>query len=103
MRKGKEAVETVMSSDEAVAAEIYSVCARGLIPVMVHVERYFKVYANEDDILKKLLGMRVFAQCNCEGIRQFRKRRLVRSIIMMGKLIAIGSDAHNISDRKVII
>jgi len=80
--------------------EVYALCTRGYLPVIVHIERYLSRYASKDDILKKLLGMSVMVQCNAESFREFRKRRLIDKILMSGKLAAIGSDCHDISGRK---
>ncbi len=80
--------------------EVYALCTKGYLPVLAHIERYYPKYASKDEILKKLLTMSVMAQCNAESFRDFRRKRLIDKIICSGKLAAIGSDCHDVSERK---
>lgn len=78
--------------------EIYTIITMGYTPIMAHIERYLGP-VSEKEILKKLLSMDVFVQCNADSFSGWKMRRFIKKLIKHGRLTVIGSDCHNLKDR----
>ena len=70
-----------------------SACARGLCPVLAHIDRY--------DIrnVTALLDEGILAQVNAEAFRAFAKTAPYEALMREGRVVALGSDLHG-SDPK---
>lgn len=80
--------------------EIMSVMLnRGIIPIIAHIERYLMCKQNED-ILKNLLNLGAIAQINGEALIDSAKRGKMLKLIRDRKTVLLGSDCHNMNDRK---
>ncbi|MDP4119062.1 MAG: CpsB/CapC family capsule biosynthesis tyrosine phosphatase [Bacillota bacterium] len=79
--------------------EIYKICNRDFIPVMAHLERY----AETETQMKKvehLLNMEICIQINASNIMRFKYKKAIRKFIKSGKVVVLGSDAHDDRIRK---
>ena len=80
--------------------EILSVMLnQGIVPVIAHIERYFICPQNED-IIRDLLDLGAVAQINGESIICNTQRKKMLKLIKERKTVLLGSDCHNMSDRK---
>lgn len=70
-----------------------------LIPIIAHIERYIPIQRDMRKI-KTLMDMDVLVQINGSFINNWRTRRKALSFIKMGKVHLLGSDCHNIENRK---
>ena len=70
-----------------------------IIPVMAHIERYIDINKKIDAYLP-IFNLGVKVQANAEGFLGFLSRRFLGKLIKSGNLHVIGSDMHNMSDRK---
>ena len=70
-----------------------------IIPVMAHIERYIDINKKMDAYLP-IFNLGVKVQANAEGFLGFLSRRFLGKLIKSGNLHVIGSDMHNMSDRK---
>lgn len=71
----------------------------GLTPVLAHVDRYRR----RDQLprhLDTLLDCGVLLQCNADAFLQFGSRGWALGMIRKGLLHFLGSDCHNLTDRK---
>jgi protein-tyrosine phosphatase len=83
----------------AVVNEVYQlITARGITPVLAHVER-----CTPDDhnlhILQNLISFGAVAQSNAEFFLSRRTRRRALTMLSRGCIHAFGSDCHNLEDR----
>ena len=79
--------------------EIYNIISKhNVTPVMAHIERYLK---NPKDIKKldTLISFGVKFQINVSSFLSFSGRRIIRELAAEGLISAIGSDAHNLTNR----
>lgn len=79
--------------------EIYDIVAKHEVtPLIAHVERYLK---SPKDVkgLDVLISCGVKFQVNASSFLSLSGRRIIRELVAEGLISAIGSDAHNLSDR----
>lgn len=79
--------------------EIYAVTARNLTPIMAHVERYYDIAANREKI-DTLTDMEVCIQINAASVGRIGRRKIINKLLKSNKPVVIGSDTHNLTDRK---
>lgn len=70
-----------------------------ITPVMAHIERYIKVN-KKIDAYRPLFDLGVKIQANAEGFLNFSERKFLSKLIDSGNIHVIGSDMHNMADRK---
>lgn len=82
-----------------VVDEIVSLSTSGTVTVaLAHIERYF--FLQSRDVQEKLLQNGVLMQCNAEFFNGFLTRRKALKMFGNGRIHLIGSDCHNMTDRK---
>ncbi|MBQ7879856.1 MAG: hypothetical protein IJ317_04325 [Clostridia bacterium] len=69
------------------------------IPVVAHVERYEQVHRHPE-YLSEFLRLGCLLQINAGSLQNPRNRALTKAILKHGMAHCIGSDAHNVSDRR---
>ncbi len=79
---------------------IYSISIKYKVkPVIAHIERYTDM--NKDmEYYNQLFSMDVYVQANAEGFLGFSSARFLSKLIKAGNVHVIGSDMHNMTDRK---
>lgn len=70
-----------------------------LIPIVAHIDRYVTRF-NCKAILKRLEAMPVLVQANAEFFLERSTRRLAMRMLNQGRIHLLGSDCHNLNDRK---
>lgn len=82
---------------ERMLGEVEEIRMRGIRPVIAHLERYMDF--NPKKLLRRLMEMDVFIQCNAEFFLSRRTSR--RAMHMLGEdwIHFLGSDAHNTTSR----
>lgn len=79
--------------------EIHNIIARHeVIPVLAHIERYMKS-PKDIEKLEPLASLGAKFQINASSFLSFSGRRIIRELAASGLISAIGSDAHNLSNR----
>lgn len=81
--------------------EICDISGKGYIPVVAHVERYLSYHNSE--ALDRLFSEGVLFQSNVEFFTDKRTRKKAVKMLRQGKIQLIGSDCHNLTDRRVNI
>ena len=80
--------------------ELEGICVKqGLTPVIAHVDRYirpFKTYG----IPERLKELPVLVQANAEFFLDRSTRRMAFRMLKSGQIHVLGSDCHNLKDRK---
>lgn len=80
--------------------EIISVMLnQGITPVIAHIERYLICRRNKD-ILKDLLDLGAVAQINGESLIDNTQKAKILKLIKERKTVFLGSDCHNMNDRR---
>ncbi len=80
--------------------EIYKISVMHHVrPIIAHLDRYLDIDKN-NHIIDKLLSMDVTIQINAEALFHFSSRRFVKKIWKKKKKLLLGSDCHNLTDRK---
>lgn len=83
----------------------YSLLCSGYIPIIAHAERYSALYKKYDEI-ENLVNMGVMIQMNASSITGadgFGMKGFCKKIMKLNLLHFVGSDAHNLTDRKPCI
>jgi protein-tyrosine phosphatase len=75
-------------SDELIAT-VRGVSARGLTPVLAHIDRYPR-----GDVERLLAETDALAQVNADAFGLFKRTRWLRSYMEEGRVVALGSDLH---------
>lgn len=83
---------------ESVFRELNAIKARGLFPIIAHVERYLSLQKRTDNI-ERLMDSDVLIQCNAEFFLQGFKSRKAFSFLKEDKVQLLGSDCHNLTSR----
>ena len=78
---------------------VINIAGRGITPIIAHFERYLKYKGNAAKI-QELIRAGVLLQMNCEYLNKFFNRSKAIKFIRKGVVFALGSDCHNISERK---
>lgn len=89
-------------SPRTVKERTYAALSHGYIPIIAHVERYPRV-RSDFHFLEELHGMGAFLQVNADtilGNDGWGMKRFAKKLIREDLLDFVGSDGHNISDRK---
>lgn len=73
------------------------VCARGITPVLAHLERYLRIQKKKT--LYEILDQGVLVQMNAEALMERRTRSVARRLLKQGVVHLLGSDCHNMTDR----
>lgn len=69
-----------------------------LTPIIAHIHRYLDYYSKAE--YEEMLKLDAIFQINNEAFGNYKERRFVKSLIKEGYPYILGSDAHNLSDRK---
>lgn len=72
---------------------------KGFTPVLAHFERYLRYGKNLSKVYE-LVEMGVLLQMNCAFLNKFSTRRKAIKFIRKGMVSILGTDCHNLSDRK---
>lgn len=72
---------------------------QGLTPIIAHLDRYLTPF-NSGKILRQLADLPVLVQVNGEAFLQRRTARLAMRMLERGQIQLLGSDCHNLTDRK---
>lgn len=79
--------------------EVEGLLHRGITPVIAHLERYQK-YQKDSAAWKDLLQLPVEIQLNGECFASYRKRFAMRGFLKSDFPYLLGSDCHNMTDRR---
>lgn len=80
--------------------EIESMYYDGSVRIMMaHLERYLRIYGNRR-FIRELLELGVLIQVNTGALLNWRSRIVVEKWMKLGLVDAIGSDAHNMEERR---
>jgi len=94
-------VEMPMTSwTDAMYEELYRIQSRqGLTPIVAHIDRYLTpVQTNR--IMNRLEELPVLIQANAEFFLHRRTARTAMKLLERGRIHLLGSDCHNLDDRK---
>jgi len=72
-------------------------CARGITPVLAHLERYLRLQKKK--VLQEVLQQGVLVQLNAEAVLQRQTRRAALKLLKGGAVHLLGSDCHNLTSR----
>lgn len=72
---------------------------RGLLPVVAHVDRYISRF-HTHGILKRLESLPVLVQANAEFFLERSTARMALRMLKNGAIHLLGSDCHNLTDRR---
>ncbi len=87
------------SWDKSMVESVINLFGKGITPILAHYERYLKYKGNSSKI-KELVSAGVLLQMNCDSLHKFfAKGKAVKSI-KKGEVFALGTDCHNISERR---
>lgn len=85
---------------ESMYREIEGICVKQeLTPVIAHVDRYIRPFRTRD-IPQRLGEMPVIVQANAEFFISKSTRYMALRMLKAGQIHVIGSDCHNLKDRK---
>ena len=76
---------------------IYGLKYRGLKPIIAHIDRYLDF---PQRVLKSLFDLDVTYQVNADAFLSFAVKREVAKMFSMGLVHVLGSDVHNMDERK---
>lgn len=80
--------------------ELEGICVKqGLTPVIAHVDRYIRPFKSYG-IPERLKELPVLVQANAEFFLSGSTRRMALRMLKKGQLHVLGSDCHNLKDRK---
>ena len=80
--------------------ELEGICVKqGLTPVIAHVDRYIRPFKSYG-IPERLKELPVLVQANAEFFLSGSTRRMALRMLKKGLLHVLGSDCHNLKDRK---
>lgn len=86
--------------DESILEEIDAIERNlGMQVVLAHLDRYYVIGKNKLYI-RRLLDMGILVQINIDAFLSFRSRRNVVKLMLEGRIYALGSDCHNLKERK---
>lgn len=72
---------------------------RKITVILAHLERYIKFQKNKEP-WEEILSLPVVIQLNGEAFLDWRRRRFALKMVESGRDILLGSDCHNMTDRK---
>lgn len=80
--------------------ELEGICVKqGLTPVIAHVDRYIRPFKSYG-IPERLKELPVLVQANAEFFLSGSTRRMALRMLKKGQIHVLGSDCHNLKDRK---
>lgn len=80
--------------------ELEGICVKqGLTPVIAHVDRYIRPFKSYG-IPERLKELPVMVQANAEFFLSGSTRRMALRMLKKGQIHVLGSDCHNLKDRK---
>lgn len=80
--------------------ELEGICVKqGLTPVIAHVDRYIRPFKSYG-IPERLMELPVLIQANAEFFLGRSTRRMALRMLKKGQIHVLGSDCHNLKDRK---
>lgn len=80
--------------------ELEGICVKqGLTPVIAHVDRYIRPFKSYG-IPERLMELPVLVQANAEFFLGRSTRRMALRMLKKGQIHVLGSDCHNLKDRK---
>ena len=85
-------------SDYTYQSLSYLALNRNVIPIIAHIERYLDF--QKDDVIDKLIDADALIQINGSFILEKNTRRKALSMIKKGMVCYLGSDCHNLNDRR---
>ena len=78
--------------------------ARGIVPIIAHVERYLEFQEQSDtDVLRKLKEANALIQTNCSFLTDRTTKRRALKLVKKDLINFMGSDCHNMTTRMPII
>lgn len=80
-------------------AELHQILSRGITPIIAHIERYF-AYQKDFTVLNEIINLPVFLQVNADALLQRKTRKFVFKLIEHDFQILLGTDCHNMQNRK---
>lgn len=72
-------------------------CAKGITPVLAHLERYLRIQKKK--VLQDVLAQGVLVQMNAEAVLQRRTKATAMKMLKSGAVHLLGSDCHNMTTR----
>lgn len=72
---------------------------RGLMPIVAHVDRYISPFQT-NGIPERLMELPVLVQANAEFFTRRFTRPMALRMLRSGKIHLLGSDCHNLTDRR---
>ena len=76
---------------------VYKISLRGITPVMAHIERFL---GQKKELLDSLFELDVLYQVNAEAFSDRRMRKQLDMLFQYGRVHFLGSDMHNMDNRK---
>lgn len=73
-------------------------CAKGITPVLAHLERYLRIQKKK--VIHEVLQQGVLVQLNAEAVLERRTRSKALKMLKAGTVHLLGSDCHNLTTRK---
>ena len=73
--------------------------AQGITPILAHLDRYLTPF-NARRILRQIEKLQVMVQVNGERFLERKTARMVKKMMKSYKIHLLGSDCHNMTDRK---
>ncbi len=93
-------LEMPFSSWENSSVEhIINLANRGIIPILAHFERYLRYKGNMPKI-REMMRAGILVQMNCDYLKKVLTKRKALNFIRKGSVFALGTDCHNLTDRK---
>lgn len=85
---------------ESMYRELEEISAKqGLTPIIAHVDRYIRPFKTHG-IPERLMELPILVQANAEFFLERRTRRMALQMLRKGQIHLLGSDCHNLKDRK---
>lgn len=77
---------------------IYNLLARGVYPILAHIERYDYLISNPK-LMTEFLEEGVIFQCNASSLLRRHSSKTIKKLLKSGCVQVLASDAHNITTR----
>ena len=78
--------------------EIDELICRGIIPIIAHVERYYR-FQKSKHAVEELMEFPIYFQVNAESLLDWRMKGKVLKLFKDKKVQLLGSDCHNLENR----
>lgn len=80
-----------------VLRDLRSLCARGITPILAHIDRYWSMQSG--NMLSEILSLELYAQLNGAALLDWKRRGKAKRWLGSGLARYLGSDCHNLSNR----